>query len=82
MNMDEIKRMAYKIGVTEEEFGLGVSWSDLEDFANLVAAHERDAIMKSIEELRPVEDNPFLQNKPAAFWVENFRQIIYARSKA
>jgi len=48
-------------------------------FAALVAAHERDAIMKSIEELRPVENNPLLQNKPAAFWIENFRQIVYAR---
>ena len=53
----------------------------LERFAKLVAAQERDAIMKSIEELRPVEDNPLLQNKPAAFWIENFRQIVYARSK-
>jgi hypothetical protein len=54
----------------------------LERFAQLVAAQERDAIMKLIEELRPVEDNPLLQTKPAAFWIENFRQIIYARSKA
>jgi hypothetical protein len=52
---------------------------DIEHFAELVAAHEREAIMKSIEELRPVENNPLLQNKPAAFWVENFRQIVYAR---
>ena len=51
----------------------------LETFANLIAAHERETIMKSIEELRPVENNPLLQNKPAAFWVENFRQIVYAR---
>jgi hypothetical protein len=51
-------------------------------FAKLVAAHERDAIMKSIEELRPAEDNPLLQNKPAAFWIKNFRQIVYARGEA
>jgi hypothetical protein len=51
-------------------------------FAALVAAHERDAIMKSIEELRPAEDNPLLQNKPAAFWIENFRHIVYARGEA
>lgn len=54
----------------------------LAKFADLVAAHERDAIMKSIEELRPVEDNLLLQNKPAAFWIENFRQIVYARGEA
>jgi hypothetical protein len=52
----------------------------LEAFAALVAAHEREAIMKSIEELRPVENNPLLQTKPAAFWIENFRQIVYTRS--
>ena len=52
-------------------------------FANVVdaaaRADEREAIMKSIEELNPVEDNPLLQNKPAAFWIENFRQIVYVR---
>jgi len=59
---------------------MDVHISHLEVFAKLVAAHEREAIMKSIEELRPVENNPLLQNKPAAFWIENFRQIVYARS--
>ena len=54
----------------------------LENFANLVAAKEREAIMKSIEELNPVENNLLLQNKPAAFWIENFRQIVYARGEA
>ena len=56
-----------------------------EEFAALVEAaaraDERDAIMKSIEELRPVEDNPLLQTKPAAFWIKNFRQIVYARGE-
>ena len=60
----------------------GVDLTTLQAFAALVAAHERDAIMKSIEELRPVEDNPLLQNKPAAFWIENFRQIVYTRGEA
>jgi hypothetical protein len=54
----------------------------LETLCKLAAAHERDAIMKSIEELRPVEDNPLLQTKPAAFWIENFRQIVYTRGEA
>ena len=59
---------------------MDVHISQLEAFAALVAAHEREAIMKSIEELRPVEDNPLLQTKPAAFWIENFRQIVYTRN--
>ena len=58
---------------------MDVHISQLEDFAKLVAAQEREAIMKSIEELHPVENNPLLQTKPAAFWIENFRQIVYAR---
>lgn len=62
--------------------GMEWLWEELQKFAELVAAHERDAIMKSIEELRPAEDNPLLQNKPAAFWVENFRQIVYTRGEA
>jgi len=60
--------------------GIEWHWDELQKFAELVAAHERDAIMKSIEELRPVENNPLLQTKPAVFWIENFRQIVYARS--
>ena len=79
-----IIEMAEKAGMTPMKiFGatkfIEVWTPDLEAFATLVAAHEREAIMKSIEELRPVENNPLLQNKPAAFWVENFRQIVYAR---
>lgn len=69
---------------TDGAWGGGVDWTweELEAFAKSVVAHERDAIMKSIEELRPVEDNLLLQNKPAAFWIENFRQIVYTRGEA
>ena len=82
MNIIELAKQA---GLQTDYAGVwvddGYINDQLEAFAKLVAAHERDAIMKSIEELRPVEDNPLLQNKPAAFWIENFRQIVYARSK-
>ena len=59
-----------------------VSTPHLMALVNKFLQDERDAIMKSIEELRPVEDNPLLQNKPAAFWIENFRQIVYTRGGA
>ena len=81
-----IIELAKQVGFQTDYAGVwvddGYINDQLEAFAKLVAAHERDAIMKSIEERRPVEDNPLLQNKPAAFWVENFRQIVYARGKA
>lgn len=59
-----------------------VSTPHLVALVNKFVQDEREAIVKSIEELRPVEDNPLLQNKPAAFWIENFRQIVYTRGEA
>jgi len=55
----------------------------LENFAHLVAAaaraDERELIKKAVEELNPVENNPLLQNKPASFWIQNFKQIVSER---
>jgi hypothetical protein len=82
MNIIELAKQA---GIEDAHFHAphpGVI-SQLKSFAALVEAaaraDERESIMKSIEELRPVENNPLLQNKPASFWIENFRQIVYAR---
>ena len=50
MTHDDIIKLAQKAGVTEEEFGLGVSWGDLERFAALVASEEREACAKVCEE--------------------------------
>jgi hypothetical protein len=81
-----IIELAKQVGFQTDNAGVWVDDSYIEDqleaLCKLAAAHERDAIMKSIEELRPVEDIPLLQNKPAAFWIENFRQIVYARGEA
>ena len=84
MNIIELAKQARLRRHQEQAPGIdGVvgNWEELETFAALVAAHERDAIIKSIEELHPVENNPLLQTKPAAFWIENFRQIVYARGE-
>jgi hypothetical protein len=78
MNIIELAQECKLVG--EHPHLAGIYLKSLERFAKLVAAHEREAIMKSIEELHPVENNPLLQTKPAAFWIENFRQIVYARS--
>ena len=45
-------------------------------FADLIRADERKRLEQAVEELAPVRDNPILQNKPAAFWIENFKQIV------
>jgi len=78
MNIIELAQECQLIGMRPHLDG--IYQEALERFAALVAAHEREAIMKSIEELHPVENNPLLQNKPAAFWIENFRQIVYTRN--
>ena len=55
----------------------------VEKFAALVEAaaraDERELIKKAVEELNPVENNPLLQNKPASFWIQNFKQIVSER---
>jgi hypothetical protein len=80
-----IIELAKQVGFQTDNAGVWVDDSYIEDqleaLCKLAVARERDAIMKSIEELRPVED-PLLQNKPAAFWIENFRQIVYTRGEA
>ena len=50
--------------------------TDPEKFADLIRADERKRLEQAVEELAPVRDNPLLQNKPAAFWIENFKQIV------
>lgn len=52
---------------------------DIEHFADLVRADERERFLQAVEEMRPVQDNPLLQNKPAEFWIRSFKQTIEAR---
>jgi hypothetical protein len=52
---------------------------DIEHFAELVRADERERLLQAVEEMRPVQDNPLLQNKPAEFWIRSFKQAIEAR---
>ena len=83
MNIIELAKQAGLHIATDVNWMPIISLEYAEKFAALVERKvrddEREAIMKSIEELNPVENNPLLQNKPAAFWIENFRQIVYAR---
>ena len=51
----------------------------IERFAELVRADERDRFLQAVEEMRPVQDNPLLQNKPAEFWIRSFKQTVEAR---
>ena len=52
---------------------------DIEHFAELVRADERERFMQAVEELRPVQSIPLLQNKPPEFWIDGFKRAIKAR---
>ena len=43
---------------------------------------ERERLLQAVEEMRPVQDNPLLQNKPPEFWIRSFKQAIEARGNA
>jgi N-acetylglucosamine kinase-like BadF-type ATPase len=51
-------------------------WVTLQKLIDLIRADERARLEQAIAELAPVVNNPILQNKPAAFWIESFTQII------
>jgi len=81
MNIIEMAQECQLIGMRPHLDGL--YQEALEKFAALVAAaaraDERELIKKAVEELNPVENNPLLQNKPASFWIQNFKQIVFER---
>jgi len=65
------KKCGYWSGETIEMNDVGIK-----TFADLIRADERARLERSIAELAPVVSNPILQNKPAAFWIESFTQIV------
>lgn len=48
---DDIKILAKQLGITEEEFGLSVSWNDLREIYKAGAQDERERLAKKIEKL-------------------------------
>ena len=56
-----------------------VTSEELERFAELIRADERERFLQAVEEMRPAQNNPLLQNKPPEFWIRSFKQAIEAR---
>ena len=72
----EMAREAGLIGLHEPS----EKW--IKEFSHLVAlvrADERERFMQAVEELRPVQSIPLLQNKPPEFWIDGFKRAIEAR---
>jgi hypothetical protein len=66
MNINEIKKLAYKAGVTEEEYGLAVSWGDLDRFVKLIEKKIREEDRdQAIAFLRQLHDSFSLASDPS-----------------
>jgi hypothetical protein len=66
MKINEIKKLAYKAGVTEEEFGLSVSWGDLDRFVKLIEKKIREEDRdQAIAFLRQLHDSFSLASDPS-----------------
>ncbi len=66
MKITEIKKLAYKAGVTEEEYGLAVSWGDLDRFVKLVEKKIREEDRdQAIAFLRQLHDSFSLASDPS-----------------
>ena len=76
-DMKTIMDMALEAGFTEREIIRAVD--NITRFAALVRADERERLLQAVEEMRPVQSNPLLQNKPPEFWISNFKKVIEAR---
>ena len=62
----------------DRDFKGEINWGEAYEskLIALIRADERKRLEQAVEELTPVRDNPLLQNKPAAFWIESFKQIV------
>jgi hypothetical protein len=66
MKIYEIKKLAYEAGVTEEEYGLAVSWGDLDRFVKLVEKKIREEDRdQAIAFLRQLHDSFSLASDPS-----------------
>ena len=66
MKINEIKKLAYKAGITEEDYGLAVSWGDLDRFVKLVEKKIREEDRdQAIAFLRQLHDSFSLASDPS-----------------
>ena len=76
---DVIKTIREVIEETECYRGWIVSTPHLVKLVERAVEAERERLLQAVEEMRPVQDNPLLQNKPPEFWIRSFKQAIEAR---
>ena len=66
MKINEIKKLAYKAGITEEDYGLAVSWGDLDRLTKLIEKKIREEDREqAIAFLRQLHDSFSLASDPS-----------------
>ena len=80
MTQDEVLQTLRKV-IKESEYYTTwtVSTPHLVELVKRAIEAEHERLLQAVEEMRPVQDNPLLQNKPPEFWINNFKKVIEAR---
>ena len=80
MKQDEVLQMLREVIEEAENFTTWtVSTPHLVELVKRAIEAEHERLLQAVEEMRPVQDNPLLQNKPPEFWINNFKKVIEAR---
>ena len=80
MKQDEVLQTLRKVIAESDNFTTWtVSTPHLVELVKRAIEAEHERLLQAVEEMRPVQDNPLLQNKPPEFWIRSFKQTIEAR---
>jgi hypothetical protein len=82
MTQDEVLQTLREVIEDAQNFTTWtVSTPHLVELVNRAVEAERERLLQAVEEMRPVQNNSMLQNKPAEFWIRSFKQAIEARGQ-
>ena len=80
MTQDEVLATLHKVVAENMNYTTWtVSTPHLVALVNFAIEQERERLLQAVEEMRPVQNNSLLQNKPPEFWIRCFKQAIEAR---
>ena len=80
MTQDEVLQTLREVIEDAQNFTTWtVSTPHLVELVKRAVEAERERLLQAVEEMRPVQNNSMLQNKPPEFWIRSFKQVIEAR---
>ena len=83
MTQDEVLQTLREVIEDAQNFTTWtVSTPHLVELVKRAVEAERERLLQAVEEMRPVQNNSMLQNKPPEFWIRSFKKIIEVREQA